>query len=301
MADNRGISVGWKVAVTAVFGAFTYLVTNITDQSQVWQISITVFISGAALIVQYLMDFERRLGTMETALERHAETMVTAMRTGLAQVNEATRLFTLVERSPVPTVTVNELVQNVTELNSTSPSLVHDFAKVEMEELTNLLKGLRDNQFEYEGEDHDWILALTDCCTGTMNATSSAIDTGLWSSRLGRRYLQAQVTAIGRGVIIRRVFIVRHAAGSDEDVQQLRRTHELLGIQAKVVTLESLSPSAQLETTSDFIVFDGAISYETLPDPYSQATEVGTTRLILNADRVAKRTRHFEELWEAGS
>jgi hypothetical protein len=299
--DHRAIPVLWKMGLTAVFGAFAYLITNVTDQSQIWQISITVFISGAALIVQYLMDFERRLESVETALEQHAETMVAAVRTGFAQVNEATRLFTLVERSPAQTHSVTELVRYVTQLEGSSQDIVHAFADKEITRLTALLKGLKDNQVEYEGEDHDWLLTLTESCAATIDATSTAIDQTFWPSELGRRYLGAQHAAVERGVRIRRLFIVNEAEQIDDQIKELRRGHEALGMEAKVVAMNTLPMSARLDPVRDFIVFDQAVSYEVSPEVSVGQPVIASTRLVLRDDLVTRRTRRFNELWQAAS
>lgn len=57
-----------KVLITVAVGTGTYVITNLVDQSEeeLWQIALAVLIGGATLIVQYMVDFEQRLGSVET-------------------------------------------------------------------------------------------------------------------------------------------------------------------------------------------------------------------------------------------
>jgi hypothetical protein len=300
---DQGIpTVIWKVIVTSVVGALAYFITNITNQPEIWRLTVSVFIGGATLIVQYLTDFERRLETVESAFAQHATVMREVVENGFEQVNEATRFFGLVERAPVPTRAVTELVHHVTQLEASNQDIIHSFAEAEINRLAVLLKDLKADQVEYEGEDHDWIVTLTHCCTSSIDATSTSVDSGLWTSELGRRYLAAQRAAIDRGVHVRRLFIVDHPEQIDDDIKELRRSHEALGVEARVVAISAVPPPVRLDPTNDFIVFDHAVSYEVSPDVVSADQQlIASTRLVLRGERVARRTRRFNDLWAVGS
>jgi hypothetical protein len=303
MDQAQGIpTVVWKIIVTSAVGALAYFITNVTDQPEIWRLTVSVFIGGATLIVQYLTDFERRLETVEKAFEQHTTAMREVVENGFEQINEATRFFGLVERSPVPTRAVTELVHHVTQLETGSQDIIHSFAEAEISRLAVLLKDLKADQVEYEGEDHDWIVTLTHCATATIDATSTSVDSGLWTSELGRRYLAAQRAAIDRGVHVRRLFIVDRPEQIDDDIKELRRSHEVLGVEARVVAISAVPLPVRLDPTNDFIVFDHAVSYEVSPDLVSSDQPlIASTRLVLRGERVARRTRRFNDLWAVGT
>src|SRR5437868_3691150 len=50
-----------KLAISAAVGAFTYLATVISKQPQIWSLTMSIFIGGVSLVVQMLIDFDRRL------------------------------------------------------------------------------------------------------------------------------------------------------------------------------------------------------------------------------------------------
>src|SRR4051794_3245324 len=185
MDQAQGIpTVVWKIIVTSAVGALAYFITNVTDQPEIWRLTVSVFIGGATLIVQYLTHFERRLEAVEKAFEQHTTAMREVVENGFEQINEATRFFGLVERSPVPTRAVTELVHHVTQLETGSQDIIHSFAEAEISRLAVLLKDLKADQVENEGEDHDWIVTLTHCPTATIDATSTSGDSGRRTSRL---------------------------------------------------------------------------------------------------------------------
>ncbi|GIM88463.1 hypothetical protein [Paractinoplanes toevensis] len=45
-----------KIIVTAIAGGLTYLLTNITEQPKIWQLTMSVFVAGIVLVVQFLIE-----------------------------------------------------------------------------------------------------------------------------------------------------------------------------------------------------------------------------------------------------
>ncbi|MCC3654562.1 MULTISPECIES: DUF6879 family protein [Streptomyces] len=287
-----------KTVITALIGGFTYALTNAVDQPEVWKLTVSVFVAGAAMIVQYMVDFERRLGAVEHSLTRHNTEMKELVAEGFAKINHATELFGLVEGSALRADGVTRLVRNATMVGSEGPEIMKAFAQAEVTRLGTLMANLHQKHADYDGEDHDWIVTLTQCASRTIDATSTSVDHDFWPTELGQRYLRAQRDAIHEhGVSIRRLFIVNTPQEIDEELLQLVEHQKGLGIEVRVLALSELPPTAGIDTTNDFIVFDHSLSYEVEPDLRGMNAK---TTLDLRDDRVARRVKRFEELWKAG-
>ncbi|MET9484809.1 DUF6879 family protein [Streptomyces sp. NPDC006638] len=287
-----------KSLITAFIGGTAYLLTNITDQPEVWKLTASIFLGGASLIIQYMIDFERRLGGVEDTLTEHNAEMTRLVARGFARINEVTELFGLVDRSALPPDGVTRLVRSATEVGSSAPAIMQAFAREEISRLTTLMENLNQKLVDYEGEDHDWIVSLTHCAAQTIDATSTSVDRDFWPSELGQRYLRAQRDAVKeRQVRIRRLFIVETPDHNTPELQQFCDNQQSLGIEVRVLALSELSPIARMDETNDFIVFDESLSYEIGFDLRGVNTK---TIMDLRADRVAKRVQRFRALWEAG-
>lgn len=288
-----------KTLFTALVGGATYVITNVTGQSEIWKLSASIFFGGAALIIQYMVDFEKRLGAVETSLSAHNADMKELVANGFARINEVTALFGLVDRSALPPDGVTRLVRSVTQVGSSAPALLQSFALDEIHRLTVLMENLNEKLVDYQGEDHDWIVSLTHCAAMTIDATSTSVDRDFWPSELGQRYLRAQRDAINeRHVTIRRLFIVDTPQDKGPELEQLCDDQQSLGIEVRVLALSELTPIARMDETNDFIVFDEALSYEVVEDLRGVKTK---TIMDLRADRVTKRVQRFTALWEAGA
>jgi len=288
-----------KIIVTTLIGGITYLLTDVTHQPQVWKLTAAIFIGGAALIVQFLVDFEGRLGTVETCLNTHNTEMRELVAGGFARINEVTALFGRVDRSALPPDGVTRLVRAATRVASSDPEIMRSFAQVEMTRFTTLMEDLDQNLVDHDGEDHTWIVALTRCATATIDATSTWVDRDYWPSEEGQRYLRAQRDAIrDRGVHIRRLFIVDTVAERTPELTQLCDDHVSLGIEVRTLVLSELAPIARMDETNDVIVFDEALSYEIRPD----ARRVNShTVMDMRGDRVQRRVQRFKSLWDSGT
>src|SRR5690348_2602275 len=77
-----------KVLVTVLVATVTFFLTYILnqDKNQVWQLTVSVVLGGAALIMQYLVEFEQRLEAMEEGQRRR----IREMRDSLADHHEQT-------------------------------------------------------------------------------------------------------------------------------------------------------------------------------------------------------------------
>ncbi|WP_327289645.1 hypothetical protein [Streptomyces sp. NBC_01198] len=287
-----------KTLISAVVGAATYLVADITSQPEVWRLTASIVLGSAALVVQYVIGFERRLGSFEETLASRDSEMKDLVADSFARMSEATGLFGPADRSALPPDGVTRLVRSAALAGSSAPAITQAFVREEIQRLTGLMENLNQKLVDYEGEDHDWIVTLTGCAATTIEATSTSVDSDFWPSELGQRYLRAQRDAIEmRHVRIRRLFIIERPEDDSPELGRLCDDQQSLGIEVRVLALSELPPVARMDETNDFIVFDESLSYEISSDLRGVNMK---TMMDLRADRVAKRVQRFRTLWEAG-
>lgn len=302
-----------KVLVSLLLGGLAYLLTEVTGQPNIWSLTMSVFVGGVTLVVQFLMEFESRLARVEEAKARHSERIERMVADGFARISEATELFSRVEASAVRTDAVTQLVRHATMIQTGGPPLVPNLALAEIKRVSELLKGLSEGVgVTYEGEDRDWLLALTRLSDSTIDAISLTTvdgrghgytDGGFWSSDLGQRYLETQQDAVRRGVRIRRVFIILHPADPNTfaGLTEACRLQQQVGVEARVLGRESI-PGTVRDAMYDFVLFDEHVSYETAAASQIEDTARPTilnTRLELRPDRVTGRVQRFKLLWDS--
>jgi hypothetical protein len=298
-----------KVLITTVTGGLAYLITNTSGESQIWAITLSTFIGSVVLVIQFLIDFENRLGAVEDAHNRHATSMEQLVNAGFSKINEATELFGLVEASALRTDVVIQLVRHSVKIKPTSPSLVYDFAQAEITRMAEFLKDLSGGtEVTYDGEDRDWLLALARNAHSTIDATSFStsgsgtglVDEGLWNSDLGQRYLEAQRDAVDRDVVIRRLFILDNPGlSNDPDVLTACLRQKEIGVQVRILDPSAI-PGKRRSQLLDFVIFDNVVSYELTSAPRigrDTSTVINNTRLVLTPHRVAERAQGFKDLW----
>jgi hypothetical protein len=302
-------SVIGKIVTTVMTGGLTYLITNLTDQPQIWALTVTILVSGITLIVQFMSDFEHRLEHVEEKRALHSTEIRSLIEDGFARTSEMTELFRAVEESALQTDTITQLVRNSTQIAPNSPPLVSGFAQSQISKMSEFLKELSEGgEVCYDGEDRDWLLGLTMQSEHTIDATSlSTVDAGgngfsggLWTSEHGQRYLTVQRDAMRRGVVVRRLFILDSPGQAKEsDFLRVYRQQQKLGIRTRVLDRSTI-PHALKNLLFDFVVFDGVISYEVTPASRVEDTMKPTivkTHLALQRERVKERMRRFEDLW----
>jgi hypothetical protein len=301
----------WFLAFTVTGWVLNTIGKN-TEWRTLWSFSASFFIAGVILVVQFLLDVEHRMVSLEEAQRAHAERTQQQITDGISKINEATELFGQIEASAVRTDAVTQLVRHSTKIAAPQPDLVVRFAQGEIGRMSQFLKELGEGgEVTYEGEDRDWMLGLARQCQTSIDATSLTtvdagghgfVDGGLWSSDLGQRYLDVQREAIARGVTIRRVFIMdRPELLADPGFRRVCAWHKERKIVIKVLDPSSArNAGTPRSSLFDFIVFDGVVSYEA--QPASQFERDSTpviinTRLVLRQDKVNERMQRFEDLW----
>lgn len=310
--EPRGLRVPpvlMKIMVTALVFVIAYVISNALDQKQsdVWNLTVSVVIGGAALIVQYLVDFEQRLEQIETSqaelirdvknnLISHHAALTELVDDRFARISEATELYSKVDRSVLRSDAVIKLARSATECGTLNNETVKTFASEEIERLAGLLENLSNRSADCLGENQDWLIGLTHCVKDGLDATSTSVDRHFWGSEPAGRYLEAQSDAVLRGAEIRRLHLVNVPEEIDDELRALCQNQRALGIDARLVALSELPPWAQLGTQCDFIVFDRELTYE-----IDQDTKDVNAKTTLNARpaHVGHRMRQFTRLWEA--
>jgi hypothetical protein len=198
---------------------------------------------------------------------------------------------------------VARLIRHAINLQAASPHPpAHMLAHLEIERVADLLEGLGRGGHTRTGEDEHWLLALTGSAQSTIDATSlSSVDDGFWISEIGERYLLCQEDAVRRGVRIRRVFVPHdEEAAASEEFRAVCRRQVGLGIEVRVLLPADVPREAGMLT--DFVVFDGDLSYEVTPSlqpvTWSPRPAIAKTG-ILRGDEAGRNADLFRVLWRA--
>jgi hypothetical protein len=300
-AEADGSSVIRTALLTVATGGVTFLITNALNQPQFNSITLSILIGGIALLVRFLVDFEKRLAAVEKLEKDGMQEMKDLVAQTFSEISEATALYGQIEASALETDLVTQLVRNSTQISPTSPPIVSRFVHTRMEEMAGFLKQLAEGgTVTYYGEDRDWLLGLTRNATVSVDAISmAAVDHGLWDSEIGQRYLDAQRRAARDGRRVRRIFVLDEP-GMAEDPMLRRAYEEQQRMQIEVRMLDRRSVPTPLQVqVRDLILFDDILAYETTPttnDP--EQSQVAETRLVLTDSRVKECAQLFRELWD---
>ncbi|WP_327002061.1 hypothetical protein OHA72_44120 [Dactylosporangium sp. NBC_01737] len=278
-----------KIVITAVAGGLTYLLTNTTDQPDIWQLTMSIFVGGVVFVVQFLIDAaEQSRRTAELVARIHEGATLLAESEGVLGSDSLTRL-----------------VKAAGGLDRRE-GLQLRFAEQQVEDLATLFNGLKAGRASHEGEHPDWLLGLTDRVSVSIDATSLTsfseyqgyVDEGaFWESELGLRYLARQRRAIERNVRIRRLFVLTDNDVDDARVAGLLEPHRKIGVETRVLPLPQVDP---LVAVADFIIFDQKICYEFQTSRAARENTrfmLETVALMVGDQHLQLRRRDFEALW----
>ncbi|MEU6157582.1 hypothetical protein [Streptomyces sp. NPDC047130] len=312
---------GVGLALTALVFAVTTAVD--LDDGPLLRLALAVLCGATALVVPHLAELSRQAGrqTRETRDTRAAlDDTAAAVRASLerqaaeprgadtgrpaagtpaapaAPTGPVEAVAYRVDRVTADTVP-EQSRRSLAEVLTTGPDILQTFARAELERVVRHMADLNNLTTECAGENHDWMLSLTQSTERSIFATSTSVDREFWNSEPASRYLQAQREAIERGVVVQRLFLLESAEMLDDKLLRLCEEQELLGIELRAAVLQELPPHLQRGTTSDFILYDEGVSFEIEQDLRDVNVK---TRLIARPDHVGQRLRRFRELWEAG-
>jgi hypothetical protein len=269
----------WRILITAGAAIGTFLLTSILseDDGDIWQWVASIVIGSATLIVQYLIDFGERFEKVDRRF---------------AEIIAATELFSQVDGSVLRSDEVTRLVLGYTKVREQGGDIVQAFAEKELGRLAKMMEGLGSGRADCPGENHEWLIDITDCVKMTLDATSTSVDREFWTSGPADRYLTAQEKAIKRrGVEIRRLFVVRDPDEVTPELRGLCEDQRRRGIDVRIVVRSLMESNSRV---SDFIVFDGELCYETKPD---QESNPDGTLLSAELDHIEDHVNQFNDLW----
>jgi hypothetical protein len=302
---RRNLALGLipKVGIPLFLGLITLVSSNASGMSGRSALELAAVVTLGTMLVLFIADFEIRV--------RELRDQVAA---GFQKIHASSELSTLMERSVLDTRLLSEFMEAAGRANtSTSPMLEH-LARREIEQVTRFVLQLpTGGEIAYDGEDRDWLLGLTEqsqrsidaISLSTVDAGMRGFDGGLWTSDLGTRYLELQREAIERGVIIRRIFVFENEElARDETFLKITQAQREVGVDVRMLD-HQLIPERLQAMIFDFIVFDGAVGYETTPAVTfaSGATRpaIVRTRLAPMPARVRDLEHQFEKLWAAAN
>lgn len=298
-----------KILVTLLIGGLSFVLTNVlVDEADVLSsVTLSVFVGGAVFVVQFLVDVDRRLDTVLRDQRVHHSALHLLLDSGFNRINEATELFGLAETSALQTDVITQFVRNATALSTDMPKLIQDLAQSEIARMTHFLRELSEGIVTQEGEDRDWLLGLSKHASKSIDAISIPmvdagawdIEGGFWTTDLGMRYLENQRDRADKGVRVRRIFVLDRSDRPDEELfRRVYTWQSEVNIEVRVLDPSTI-PTTLRSWLSDFIVFDGVVSYETTlgPSVGEGIYMIKNTQLVLDPVQVRTLSERFTHLW----
>jgi hypothetical protein len=298
LAQGIGLKVGFPLLV----GLITLVGAHLGGMQAGNSLELAAVVAFAVALVLFMVDTEIRISAVGDR--------VTA---GITQIGGLAELAGLMERSSLGPTLLADFLKTAGQVDARVNPLLQRVAVREVERVSLFLRQLPVGvEISYDGEDRDWMLALTREAQTTINAISLStvdagvlgLDGGLWTSDLGQRYLELQREAVIRKVRIRRIFVVEHEHEEmvqDESFLRITAMQRDIGVEVRMLD-HKLIPDWMRSMIFDFIVFDGAVSYETTPTTSftSGQTRPGMlrTRLAPRPEHVLELEERFEKLWE---
>jgi hypothetical protein len=303
--------VGWSILTGLVAFAGSALLDNVLQVSLADQLVLTFITGGVTLLVQYLSDFEERLRESQRYQRTLLDELHNAIQRGFVGVSAATTLMEDIERSALRKESLTNFIRRAGDLAPTAKPLLRALAATEIERVSRTLQSLAEgNEISYDGEDREFLLALTQEATKSILATSWAtvavneagFEARFWLTDLGGRYLNLQRSAVRRGVTIKRIFVLesRELIGFD-GLKHVIAMQRGAGIDVRLL---HRGPPQHDEAIADGALFDETVWYDTTPTP-----QVGTpcppwmlnTRIMFDGQKVRQRLLQFGELWDAAT
>lgn len=289
-----------KTLITVVVGTVAYVLTNLIDQSQdeLWKLAMSIVIGGSALIVQYMVDFEKRLGSVETG----QRTQTRELHDHYTRLSDAAGLLHELDQVGMSTDDAKRLIRGATQVGLHGTDTVKDFVRAEIKSLGSVVTDLAGGTAHWPRDHNEWLIGLTKIARHTIDATSSSVDRPFWDTDPAGPYLVAQIEAMRRRqVSVRRLFMIKASEAREEPFMarfmELCREQRDLEIDVRFMVL----PEQRRRTgppTRDVVIFDSAICLEYTTD--HQGSNV-RTRIDAVTDSVRDEVSRFTTLWEAAS
>jgi hypothetical protein len=216
-----------------------------------------------------------------------------------------------VERPVIDAVLLRDLVQAAGEPDASVSPLLQRLVRREIKRVTSFVRQVPvGNEIAYDGEDREWLLGLTQEAQRSIDALSLVIvtagmhsfDGGLWTTDLGNRYMTLQREAIDRQVSIRRIFVFEDQdVARDEVFFKIIQTQRGVGVDVRMLD-RRLVPDWLQSRIFDYVIFDGAVSYEISAigiKSVGSMSAIARTLLVPIPARVRELENQFRQLWAA--
>jgi hypothetical protein len=282
-----------KFLIAAIVGAAAFVTTTLAHQVPAWSWLLSVFVSGVTLVVQFLVDVDGRLALL---------------RREVFGIAEAGKLFELPSSGPLSRGKILQLVKHVSVFDAKMPALAFGLADAEVERVSNFLRDMAHvRQVTYDGDDWYWCMSLTIHARNSMDAmtlfhgsdVTNDADDDLWQTELGQRYLRLQADAVGRGVRVRRLFVVEnYDFAKNSRIRQHFDQQHRLGIQVRFLAASNLPSTAR--TITPMVIFDDTVVYEQTTARLPSVPGYVKTTLQLQEPKVQAMTKQFQQLWPLG-
>ena len=292
-----------KVGFPLLIGLITLVIANFGGMQVRNSLELAAVVAFGVVLIIFIVDTEIRLSAVA---ER--------VTSGFTQIGRLAELSAMMERSSLGPTLLTDFVETASQVDGRVNPLLQRLARREVERVTDFVRQLPvGGGIAYDGEDRDWLLGLAREAEHSINAISLStvdagmrgFDGGLWTSDLGHRYLELQREAITRKVRIRRIFLFENEElARDETFMRITKIQRDAGVEVRMLD-HQLIPEWMRSMIFDFIVFDGAVSYETTPATLFTAgqTRPAVVRTYLSPipDRIRDLERKFEQLWDAAN
>jgi hypothetical protein len=303
MRRNLALGISSKIGIPLLLGLIAIASANAAGMSSRSAFELAALVALGFMLVLFLIDSEIRLSGLD---ER--------MTAGFQKIDRSTELFDLMERSVLDTALLTDFLETAGRADASVNPLLQRLARREIERLTWFVRQLPvGSEIAYDGEDREWLLGLTEeaqhsidaISLSTVDAGLRGFDGGLWTSDLGTRYLELQREAIDRHVSIRRIFVFENEdLARDETFLKITQMQRDVGVDVRMLD-HQLIPEWLQARIFDFIVIDGAVSYEMTPATTFNAgrTRPAIVRTLLAPmpARVRDLENQFEQLWVAAN
>jgi hypothetical protein len=301
--QNLALGLIWKIGIPLLLGLITIASSNAGGMSGPSGLELAAVVTLGTMLALFIIDFEARVLGLQKQLTA-----------GFQKIDASAELLNLIERSVLDTALLSDFIEAAGKADASVSPMLQRLARQEIERATRFVRQLpARNEIAYDGEDREWMLGLTELVEHSIDAISLStvdagmrgFDGGLWTSDLGTRYLNLQREAIRRQVTIRRIFIFENEdLARDETFLKITAQQRDVGVDVRMLDHQLIPEHLQKEIF-DFIVFDGAVGYETTsatPFP-SRATRpaIVRTRLAPMPDRVRDLESQFAKLWDAAN
>ena len=291
-----------KIGFPLLIGLITLTCAEAGGMSGRNSLALAAVVTFGSALVLFIVDTEVRISVVN---ER--------MAAGFAEIGKSFELSSMMERSVLGSELLTEFLVTASEADGPVNPLLLRLARREIQRVSSFVRLLPvGSEIAYDGEDRDWLLGLTREAQQSIDAISLStvdagvlgLDGGLWTSDLGQRYLEFQRQAVLRHVRVRRIFVVEQEHKemiTEESFLRITQMQRDIGVEVRMLD-HSLIPDWMRAMIFDFIVFDGAVGYETTPTTTFSSGQPRPgklkTTLAPQQKRVQELGELFEKLWE---